>query len=90
MEFERLLTLYETAEVLNVSIRTLFRIRQAGALRGVRVNRRLRFTWEQINEYIRRGTVKPDVKKAVKAKAPKDPEMNLALRDLVEEHSLVF
>ncbi len=91
MEYEELLTLDDAAKVLNVSVRTLFRIRQTGALYHTMAGKRVRYTLEQLHDYVRRNIVKPGVKaSAAKPNKPKDPEQSRAERELREAHGITF
>ena len=90
MEYEELLTIEEAAAVLKISVPTLYRIRISGEISCTRAGRRIRFTWEQINEYIKRGTAKNGVKPSGKPRAKKDPEQDRALRELRDVHGMNF
>ncbi len=90
MEHEQLLTPSEVASVLRISMRTLLRIRKSGALRETRAGQSVRFTWDQINDYIRSGNAKPSVKRTVKERTAKNPEQNRAIRELADRHGLNY
>lgn len=88
LDCDQMLTLTDAARVLRVSVRTLFRIRQTGQISYVQVGRRYRFTPEQIEQYIRKSTVKPPQKQESKPK--QHPDQARALKELAEIHGIKF
>ena len=52
---EKLLTVPEVAEALRVSVRTVYNLLEAGALRGVRVGRAWRVPESALEELIAQG-----------------------------------
>ena len=52
---EKLLTVPEVAEALRVSVRTVYNLLEAGALRGVRVGRAWRGPESALEEFISQG-----------------------------------
>jgi excisionase family DNA binding protein len=52
---EKLLTVAEVAGILRVSVRTVYNLLEAGALRGVRVGRAWRVPESALEEFISQG-----------------------------------
>jgi len=52
---EKLLTVPEVAGILRVSVRTVYNLLEAGALRGVRVGRAWRVPESALEEFISQG-----------------------------------
>ena len=52
---EKMLTAGEIAEALRVSVRTVYNLLEAGALRGVRVGRAWRVPESALQEFIAQG-----------------------------------
>jgi putative molybdopterin biosynthesis protein len=51
----QLLPVADTARVLSISKSSVYRLRERGELRGVRVGARLRFSMRELEEFIHRG-----------------------------------
>ena len=52
---EKLLTVAEVAGILRVSVRTVYNLLEAGALRGVRVGRAWRVLESALEDFIAKG-----------------------------------
>ena len=52
-----LLTVREAADYLRISERTLFSLREAGAIRATCINRRVLYRREELQRYIEQNTV---------------------------------
>jgi|1185.fasta_scaffold1773185_1 excisionase family DNA binding protein len=60
-EFERLITCEEIANFFTVTDTTVIDWIKAGLLKGIRINRTYRVTYEEFNEFISRHTTEQTV-----------------------------
>jgi excisionase family DNA binding protein len=57
--FNQYLTLQQTAEILNISLSTLYKLTSKKLIPHYKVNSRILFTPKEIKEYIERNKIEP-------------------------------